>query len=269
MRKPARVAAFAAVVAMLLAAGYLSRRESALLAQVEPVPVVIATAEIDAGAALDEALLAVATVPRRHREPGAIDAVAQAAGRIAQVPIRTGTQVTAAIARRPSPARGLSAGIPAGRRAIAVSLPRAAAGAGLVRPGDAVDVLATFDLGTEAAVRRTTLALVPAAQVLAVNGELIGAVELAAGGGARKAGLFDALPAPQRDGIEVTLAVSPEEAQAIAYAQESGALSLALRPFGDEEAVSRPAATSISTISAGNGEIMPLRRAYREYRGKR
>lgn len=269
MRRPIAVAAFAAIAAMLLAAGYLSRRETSLLSQVEPVPVLIAAADIEAGAALDEEALTSATVPRRYQEPGALATIAEAAGRVAQVPIRTGMQITAALARRPSQLRGLSASIPPGRRAIAITLPRAAAGAGLIRPGDAVDVLATFDLGNEAAVRRTTLTLVPAATVLAVFGELIGGISTAESGQPQKAGLFSALPTPQRDSIDITLAATPEEAQAIAYAQESGALVLALRPFGDEEGSGRPTATSISTISSGNGELMPLRRAYREYRGKR
>ena len=52
----------------------------------------------EAGAALDEEALTSATVPRRYREPGALVTIAEAAGRVAQVPIRAGVQITAALA---------------------------------------------------------------------------------------------------------------------------------------------------------------------------
>jgi pilus assembly protein CpaB len=269
MRRPMLVGAVAAIAAALFAMGFLSEREAELLRLAESSRVIAAARDLAVGERIDEESVTPIAVPRRFCAPGAIDDVHDAASRIAVVPIRAGTQLTSAVARVPNDAAGLAALIPAGRRAVSVRIGGSLGVAGLLHPNDAVDVLATFDLGSEASVRRSTLAVVAGVQVLAVDRRLAGApAEVRA---AEVRGLFgNAMPQrPAGDGVDVTLAVTPAEAQALAFAAESGALALALRPRGEEEMKERPSPTTIATIAGGNEELIPMRRRFQEYRGRK
>ena len=265
---PLLVGLGAAVAAALLAAGYLGSREASILRVTEPVAVVVSARDIAAGEQVDEASVRTVEVPRRFVQPGAFHAVAEAAGRIAALPIRAGAHLTPANARRPSEAHRLAALVPPGLRAVVVLLEEG--GAEIVRPDDVVDVLATFDLGSEAAVRRTTLTVASGLRVIAVGGDVADALPPAPRPGS-PSGIFGAaLPAPSsRAGGLVALAATPAEAQLVAFAQASGRIDLALRPLATEEAGDRPPPTTIATVTGGHDELAPIKRSFREYRGRR
>ena len=268
-QSPLIAASVSALAAALFASGYLSQREEMIMRVAEPVGVIAAARDIMAGEALDESKLKQIEVPRRYAEPGAIAAMNDAVARVAAVPIKAGSQLTRAVARLPRDGFGLAGLIPAGRRAFSIALPSSRSAAGLIRPGDSVDLLATFDLGSEASVRRTTIEVVSSAQVLAVNQRMTGAEE-ASGEGQSKSGLFSqSLPARSRqDEVMVTLAVNSAEAQALAFSQESAALAVALRPTGEESGEEHPQPTTISTIAGGNSELVLTRKGFREYKGR-
>ena len=68
----------------------------------------------------------------------------------------------------------------------------------------------------------------------------------------------------------VTLAVSVEQAQELAFAQESGVLTFALRPVAEEGSHdAMPPPTTVRSITRGNEELIPMQRRFREYRGRR
>lgn len=270
LARPIPVAVAAALAAALLATLYLSLREEELLHMVEPVSVVMATRTIATGMAVDEAFVNVVQVPRRYREPNALTTLRQLEGLVAVVSIPAGSQITTSLARIPSSTLGLTSFIPPGKRAVVLALPSAAAAGGMVRPGDAVDVLATFDLGTETSIRRTTLTFLSDVLILAVQGKLMGSPERNPEASPKSSNLFAGSAASLgKEVIEVAVAVSVEQAQALAYAQESGSVSLALRAGGTVEEVVQPAPTTMATIVGGNEELLPLKRSYREYRGRR
>lgn len=266
-RRPIALAAAAAFVAMLFAAGYLKEREAELLHVAEPVGVVVAARDIARGEVVDEGNVASRAIPRRYVEPGAFENSDMAAGRIAFVPIRKGAQLTRATARRASRIAGLASLIPAGKRAFTIAIDDVAGVAGIIKPNDMVDVIATVDLGTEASVHRTTLAVVENVQVLAVGKELADA--LPARHVEEEQGIFSKrLPAiASREGMTATLAVTPAEAQVLAFVQESGAVALALRPFADESGEDTPP-TTIATITGSHEQLLPMKRGFREYRGR-
>jgi pilus assembly protein CpaB len=260
-------AAVAAVAAVLLASGYLSRRESELLRVSEPVSVVVAKRDVASGETLGRASLALKMIPRRFVEADAITDMASASGRIALVPIRVGSQITASAARIPSAVGGLAGQVPMGRRAYSLGLKGSKTAGGLIRPGNSVDVIAAFDIGSEGRGRRTTITVVQDAPVLAVDRRMVG-TPVDKGDG-EKGGMFGAVRRPKADELTVTLAVSPSDAQKLALAESAGSISLALRPFADPEEVNAPAPTTISSITSGTGELFPIKRKFREYRGAR
>jgi pilus assembly protein CpaB len=269
VKKPLLVAAVAAVAAALFASGYLSRKEALLLAITKPVRIVAAGRDIAAGEFLDETMLVQEDVPLKFAEPNALGDLKSASGRITMIPVRAGSQITASIARLPSQEKGLSGVIPVGRRAFSVGLNQAEGVAGLLRPNDSVDVLATFDLGSEASVRRTTFTVVQDAQVLAVDKTLASDPEVPnkdasrggifAGAGQSKAG----------NDLMVTLAVSPSDAQKLAFAQSSGAISLALKSIVETGSTYESMPTTIGNIAGGDQGLLPFNKRFREYRGRR
>lgn len=267
LKRPLMFAAIAAVVAALLASGYLSRREAELIRVSEPVSVVVSSRDIAAGETLNRTSLAVRMIPRGFVEADALTDIESASGRLALVPIRSGSQITASAARLPSSVGGLSGQVPMGRRAYSIGLERSKGAGGLVRPGDSVDVIAAFDIGGEGWARRTTLTVVQNAQVLAVGRQMARTPVEKEGG--KKGAMFGAVRRPLADDLIVTIAVSPSDAQKLALAESAGSVSLALRPFAEPEEASLPAPTTISQMADGRGELFPIKQKFREYRGTR
>ncbi len=85
-----------------------------------------------------------------------------------------------------------------------------------------------------------------------------------------KKGLFGGLAPAQmgaRTFANVTIAASATETPLIVLAQESGQLTLVVRPRGDDDTVSAPPAT-IEAITGAAGLLRQKKPAYREYRGR-
>jgi pilus assembly protein CpaB len=113
--------------------------------------------------------------------------------------------------------------IPEGMRAIAIGAGEVMATATGVKPGDHVDLLATYRVAS--ATQEVTKVLMQNVLVLAVNkGSTDPSLKVVAGG-------------------SLTLAVMPEHAELIAAADRAGALRVSLRPVRDESSrvPSRPA----------------------------
>lgn len=138
---PSSVVAF--TVAGVCAAGAFLATDAAgrpaLDAVGEPTPVLVAAADLTPGEALDVADLAVTTLPDAIVPPGALTDPTQASGRIAVTAFETGEVITPA--RLTSAGGPLTASVPPGLVAIAVSPDSSPTG---IRPGDRVDVVATY-----------------------------------------------------------------------------------------------------------------------------
>jgi pilus assembly protein CpaB len=138
--------------------------------------------------------------------------------------------------------------VPMGMRAISIDTTAEIAVAGLVRPGDRVDVQVVYPgedalsgaRASGASRARTLLQMVP---VLAV-GEVVVGTQPAGGVSGGVEGAVTAPPPPART---VTLALSPEQVSQLSLAKSTGALTLSLRNPGDsvEVAVAPVASTPL------------------------
>jgi pilus assembly protein CpaB len=130
-----------------MAASEVQDRERRLEARIGPlVRVVVARADLRAGASLSPGRLAARRVPARFAPPDALAAPEEAAGARLAVPLAAGAYVTAgALAPGRGGERPAAAG--AGERAVDVAV---AAGSDLAEagPGTRVDVLITTEAGT-------------------------------------------------------------------------------------------------------------------------
>ena len=219
------------LVSVLLAAGgigllalYLHRFETEvsggervqLLAVIKPVP---------RGSVLTQDMLGVREVPVSYVESRAVKAA-----ELSKVKgIRTAidldpqdsllwTDLAIAVENR-----DLSSLVQPGNRAFTIETPRNATGNDLIRPGDYVDVLATFSGTGHGATARATKVLLQRVLVLAVGSET---ERQAFQGQTEKS-------ATARRSSNLTLSLKLDEAQMVAAASEEGELSVVLRGVTD------------------------------------
>lgn len=179
------------------------------------VPMVVAARDLLPGTRLDADDLALQNHPEKYLPDGALRSLDLAVGKVISAPVFTGEPITA---RRLGRTGGLSSVIPAGMRAYSLGVDSGASLDFLPRPGDRVDVIATFPkevLGESYAV--TILRSKEVAAVGVTRGEL----SIDSGG----------------DRLPITLFVTPEEAQELALAEALGRITVVLSPFDSPEDV--------------------------------
>ena len=125
--------------AFAIVRGYAARLEALRPAVGRPVAVVVAAETLARGTVLAEEALSLASVPSAFVPPGALRSVQDAVGRTLVADLAEGEAVTRT--RIGTSGGPVAAQVPSGLRAFVVpsGMP-----AGSVRPGDRVDVLATF-----------------------------------------------------------------------------------------------------------------------------
>lgn len=233
----------AGLVAMVAVSLYMSSREATLLEQVEMRDVVVATQDILANTVLDERVIQLSQVPLAYLQPAAITSMSDAIGRVTEVPIPVGSQVTG-VALQAGGAVGLAFEVPRGMRAITIAATDVSGVAGLVRPGNFVDVLGTFEYGRPAGIvngqmtyrdeTTETLTLAQNVQIVAVGQMYQG--RQSAPRPFQAASEDDAFAADdtgtgdQAQAIEnLTLLVTPQQVQMVVLAQQIGDLTVSLR----------------------------------------
>lgn len=202
------------ILAVALTNVYFRQREATM--RVETKPVLVAAKQISQGALIDYDMLAFKVVPVKFAEPGVLRARELAVGKTALVPIMAGEQVLATKLAAPGTGLTLAGKTPPGKRAFTITFDPAAAVGGMVKPGDHVDVLATFSK------QQVMLTLFQDILVLAVGQLMIPTAEPGTTGkGARTTGAKKET---------ITFALTPQEVQILSVAMEHGKIQLTLRP---------------------------------------
>jgi pilus assembly protein CpaB len=194
------------VAAFVVVHGYARRVEALVPTLGHPIPVVVAARDLPRGSVLEPAMLEVVTMPSAFAPPAAIAQPERVDGRTLLAGLATGEVVTST--RLAGPRAGpVAALVPAGLRAVAlaVSLPP-----GAVRPGDRVDVLATYAGG-----QPHTETVAQGVEVLLVTGSSPG-------------GSLDTLESGLMGGPALMLLVTPYGAERLAYARAFADLSVSI-----------------------------------------
>lgn len=177
----------------------------------------------------------------------------------------TSAELVGKVATRDIPARALIARdavgmesklairVPIGMRAVSIDTTAEIAVAGLVRPGDRVDVQVVYPgadaiSGARGAGRSRAQTLLQMVQVLAVGEVVVGAQQ---GSGAE-----EALSSPPPPARTVTLALTPEQVSTLSLAKSTGALTLSLRNPADSAQVAVAVAAS-SGPEPATAPVMP------------
>lgn len=210
-----------------------------------PRNVVIASMNIPVNTRIVPAMVTTEQKPTDQVEPTALSDPADAVGMLASADIPQGAVLTPLRLSRPAPQQqGLQ--VPMGQRAITIAVDMVKGVAGLLIPGDHVDVLATPIRGSGVAPQ--AYAIVRDARILAV-GRNIGTPEAAPS--ASPGGAPAPKPSPANN-TWITLAVSPREADTVMAADLTGVVRLALRS-AHEPARSEPAEAIVYSVSKPAG----------------
>ena len=238
------VAMLCGIAAFIGSQRHLAERAAAVERRWEeryaPVKVLVAARDLPSGRVLRESDLARREMPSAFVPGGALpaDAVARAVGQQLVFALRRGDALVGShLAGREGPT--LAARLQRGTRAVTVPVDEVSSQAGLVRPGDRIDLMLAEERAEPTGRCVIVRPLLEAVTVLATGRTqrpVPGAVTALA------AGFADPDASPEYSTI--TLDVTPEQAQLLAVGLRIGELVPLLRPEGDGDGARSATAAS-------------------------
>ncbi|MCX7781599.1 MAG: Flp pilus assembly protein CpaB [Negativicutes bacterium] len=237
------VAVFLSLITSILVYNYLQNATQQTAKA--SLPVVVAKVDIPPKTAVTPDMIRVMNVPEEYLQPGAVREQQLVVGITTREHIVAGEQITERRLVLQGKSAGFSGIIPKDKRAITVAVTDVTGVAGFIKPGDYVDVLATFD--QNAAGDNVSHLILQNILVLAFNHDT-------------EAGVANPADKERKEaaGVKhstVTLAVTPDEAAKITLTEEKGKLRLALRPYTPAQSI---AITSAVTPRDVVGEHAPV-----------
>ena len=254
-----------AIIIALIVAGFavfahnlfIKSRIEQVIGPYEKIEVVVSTTDILRDTIIDETMLTTEKVPKKFVQPGSVTTIDQAVGRFALTTIKNGQQVLDANLIKYTESY-LSHEIPSGMRAITIAVTDITGVAGLIKPGNFVDILVTHDYGDKDRVDKRIKTLFQNVKVLAVEKNLT-----------KISNPLANASDPKKDRVNnVTLALPPREVQRIVLAQELGMLTLALRKQLEEPGIEDIPDDNVFSVTGTKEPLKPQDKApYFELRG--
>ena len=195
--------------------------------------VVVASRDIPEGAAIDRTFLSLASWSPEAIPPGAFASIDSVVGRVTRVNVFNGEPIVPGRLAPSGTGPGLELKIPPGQRAMAVRINDVAGISGLIQPNSRVDVLVT--LMDQKSGTQVAKLFMENMRVLSVGTDI----------------QRDASGKPNT-ATTVTLGVTPEEAERLAIAMNTGSIQLVLRGYGDPTNVATGGASSRDVLSQLN-----------------
>jgi pilus assembly protein CpaB len=234
-----------AIVAVFMITVYLNQQKQLMQEKAKMVvaqtlanqtSVLVAKDDIPRGATIEPDMLTAAIVPNEYLQPQVVTSTDRIAGMVTVAQFAKGEQITLSKLTQPKQqgGGGLAEMTPIGKRAITVSVDNIASLAGMIRPGDYVDVIAMVPVPVQTAdgKQATQVAVMPLFQnvlVLAVGQDTSTVSKEGASSRYKKA------ETTTETSPLITLALGPQEANLIAFVQEQGKIRLALRSPADSQ----------------------------------
>ena len=224
MRTIALIVAIALGIAAAVGVrAYLQTAQQEFESEQQFVDVAVTRQDIYAGEELAAGMVALRSIPAGSLTPDMITRsdIQRYIGREVTVDIGRDIHLRAEyfVSRQPQAA---SARLPARHRAVTVSVDSTSGVAGLVRPGNRVDIYCTGVGETGGRGAQETWRVLGDVTVLAVDSRMSDMDELRTGYGVDRRGYSN-----------LTLAVTPQEAQLLIYLMNNARLTFALRPEGE------------------------------------
>ena len=227
-----------ALIALLMMYSYVSQREKEYKDLSTPIEVVFSIKNIPQGTRLDDTWVTIKKIPKHYALPGFLSTIDEINNNMILIPLLKDSQLIESMFSTDYGLH-LSEKIPTGMRAYSILASDISAVAGLIQPGDYVDILVTIETGpfkdgfniTEKIITKTCLQNI---RVLAVNHitSRTDKIKTAANRQNSDGNVFSKIqnPVTNNESVKtVTLALSPSDTQKMNIAQEIGKISLSLR----------------------------------------
>ena len=213
-----------------------AQRETAKL-QANQTAVVVAAQDIPRGTVIAPETLETKIFPNQYVTPQAVTSLDRIAGMVTIAPIPKGEQITLSKLATGRRAGGLAEVTPVGKRAITINVDNIAALAGMIKPGDYVDLIVLLPvpvLGPDGKqiTQAATIPLLQNVLVLAV-GQETGAPSRVEGR-YEKGGKKETAGGGEISSL-ITVALAPQEANLLVFIQEQGKIRLIMRSPADSQ----------------------------------
>lgn len=231
------------LIPMLLAMGaamfymmVLSSKEKALSNSYEMGQVLVARVDIPERTVIKEDMVEPMEVPRKYMEQDAFEVktpsdIKMIANLVTRVRVPKGNQLTQSALISLSPEAGLSVKIPPGYRGAIVPIDPEMKE--LIKPGDRVDILVTFDaLMADNRKEKVTATILQNVLVIAVGTNMGQGLDAKQ---AKDAGAKEDKAAAFSEKAMISVALNPNEAQYLALAMKQGETTVIIRGLGDVE----------------------------------
>ncbi len=211
--------------------------------------VVMARTDIPSKTKITPDMVQEAQMPSAFIQPGAVRDLSRVVGIITRESIVGGEQILERRLLLAGKQAGFTGVIPAGKRALTIAVTDVTGVAGLLKAGDSVDAIVTFD--QQVAGGHVSQILLQNLLVLAVNRDSEASAE-------RELKKEAAKDSGALKLTTVTLAISPEDAARVTLAEEKGKVRLALRPYLPETgAVAQKPVTPTDIVGVQKPAVQP------------
>lgn len=269
-----------ALVGLMLVYAYINKKEKALIGSATPIKVIVAAKDLPVDTRIDESVLEIVEVPKKYVQPGAVSDVDSIFDRVLSVPALRGTQILESMFK-PATTESLAQKVPSGLRGISIAANQVSAVAGLIDPGDYVDIYLTVETGTYDTEGRMTPQDIVTKRILENVLVLANNQTLSKEDNERErykgeqnvpGNVFSqvqTMGGDRKDRIQtLTLALAPADAQKVTMAQEIGTVSVALRSAWDQgPGGDVPQITSKQLMGIKDNVIRKSTPAWVEFRG--
>ena len=134
-------------LAMMMVYTYIDDQKNAMIKEYGiQSSVIVAKNDIQELELIDDSKVEVKTVPANFLSPGHFKTIKELENTIATVPIIKGEQITKPRVTYPGIKTGLSRQVAVGKRAVAINITEKDGVGKLIKPGDRIDVLSSFDI---------------------------------------------------------------------------------------------------------------------------
>ena len=211
MKRIQILAVIAALLTVVMAYFFLGDLKKQ--AEVPKISVVESNVDIKAGTEITAEMVVMAELPHDAVTPNAVTEISAAVGKIANSDIYTGQQIISPQLAEPGVSTNeLSYIIEQGRKAATISVDAVSSVAGLVEPGNKVDVIVVYDETAESVVVLENIS------VLSVG------KRMKSGSSASPEDVYET----------ITLSLTANETLKLRQAEAKGEISLALRSYEDK-----------------------------------
>ena len=198
--------------AAVLAYFVIDMKEREVMESMQPVKIIFASDYIPRGGVISASLLKYGKMPRRFVTKAHVKDYEKVRGKIAIAPFIKGEPLLAN--KLVEKGGDIETSIPTGLRAVSVSVDEASGVGYMIKPGSYVDVLLTYAEAKKGKMKTITSTILQSALVVAVGSD-VSAAETG------------------RPYKSITLALTPDEAELLAFSRRRGDITFALRALGD------------------------------------